>query len=114
VGSRVGAKGQIVIEKAIRDKLGIAPGSIAVQQIVDDHVEIRFLRPRHNRSLFGAARPFVTRWPTPEELEDTESAWAEAAAQKDRELVEELRRHGRDRRDERADALPDGRPTGAG
>jgi AbrB family looped-hinge helix DNA binding protein len=102
----VGPKGQVVIEKAIRDKLGIQPGSEAIQRIVGDHVELRFLRPRHKRSLFGAARPFIKRWPTLEELGDTESAWAEAAAEEDRQLVEELRRRGRDRRHERTGEVP--------
>ena len=104
MGHKVGTKGQVVIEKAIRDKLGIQPGSVAVQRVVDDHVELHFRRPGHKRSLFGAARPFIKRWPTPEELEDTESAWAEAAAEEDRQLVEELR--ARNRRHARAGEVP--------
>ncbi|HLI50837.1 MAG TPA: AbrB/MazE/SpoVT family DNA-binding domain-containing protein [Thermomicrobiaceae bacterium] len=53
MASKVGTKGQIVIAKEIRDELGIEPGWTAFQQIVDDHVEIYFLPPRHNRSLYG-------------------------------------------------------------
>ncbi len=49
----VGQKGQVVIEKALRDALGIEPGYIAVQRIVDDHVELFFYPPEHNRSLKG-------------------------------------------------------------
>jgi AbrB family looped-hinge helix DNA binding protein len=107
MGHKVGTKGQLVIEKAIRDKLGIQPGSVAIQSVVGDHVEVRFLPTRHNRSLFGAARPYIKRWPTAEELEDKERAHGEAAAQRDRELVEELRRHDSDSRHQRARPLPD-------
>jgi AbrB family looped-hinge helix DNA binding protein len=32
MATKVGAKGQVVIEKAIRDSLGIEPGSLAIQR----------------------------------------------------------------------------------
>lgn len=51
--ARLGTKGQLVIEKPIRDQLGIRPGSLAIQRIVDDHVEIRFVPAEHERSLRG-------------------------------------------------------------
>ena len=55
---RVGPKGQVVIDKEIRDQLGVQPGSIAIQKLVGDHVEIRFAPPPpavtlHKRSLLG-------------------------------------------------------------
>lgn len=59
MGNRVGAKGQLVIEKEIRDRLGIEPGWIASQRVVDDHVEIYFIPPEHNRSLFGILAPYT-------------------------------------------------------
>lgn len=46
----VGAKYQVVIEQAAREKLGIQPGWIAVQTVVGDHLEVRFLPPEHDRS----------------------------------------------------------------
>jgi AbrB family looped-hinge helix DNA binding protein len=80
--TRVGPKGQVVIEKEIRDQLGIVPGSQAVQRVVDGHVEIHFIPPvkQHNRSLRGILRPpnGVTlsqeEWPAARER-----AWDEAA-----------------------------------
>ena len=55
----VGQKGQVVISKEIRDKLGIEPGWWALQSIVDGHVEIYFLPPEHNRSLLGCLAPYT-------------------------------------------------------
>lgn len=52
----VGVKGQIVISKEIRDKLGIRPGWRAIQSVVDNQVLIRFLPPEHERSLAGILR----------------------------------------------------------
>ncbi|MBI3970957.1 MAG: AbrB/MazE/SpoVT family DNA-binding domain-containing protein [Chloroflexi bacterium] len=56
---KVGPKGQVVVEKETRDRLGIEPGSIAVQRAVDDHVETHFLPPvrLHSRSLRGILKP---------------------------------------------------------
>lgn len=90
---RVGPKGQIVIAKEIRDKLGVQPGWLAVQQLVDGHVEVYFLPPAQNRSLKGnLARYTTVRIPTEEALEQAgEEAWAEAAAERDTELVSRLR-----------------------
>ena len=54
----VGSKGQVVIAKDIREQLGIQPGWIAVQRIVDGQVVLDFLPPPHRRSLKGIlARP---------------------------------------------------------
>ena len=52
--STVGAKGQVVISKEIRDRLGVKPGWVALQNLVDDHVELYFLPPEHRRSLKGS------------------------------------------------------------
>ena len=81
MANKVGEKGQVVIDKAIRDRLGIGPGWLAIQRIVDDHVEIYFVTPEHNRSLAGSLAEYVT--------EETKNlswdeirhrAWAAAAA----------------------------------
>ena len=82
--SMVSEKGQITISKEIREQLGIGQGWRALQRRVEDHIEIRFLPPRHRRSLRGAlAGPTGER--TPAETEEgfsraSEAAWAEGAA----------------------------------
>lgn len=43
----------MVIEKPIRDALGVKPGFVAVQNLVADHVEIHFYPPEHELSLMG-------------------------------------------------------------
>ncbi len=50
----VGSKGQIVISKEIRDKIGNKPGWITLEQLVGEHVEVYFVPPEHSRSLKGA------------------------------------------------------------
>jgi hypothetical protein len=42
----VGANGEVLIEPALRAKLGVEPGSVAVQRIVNNHLEIEFMAPR--------------------------------------------------------------------
>lgn len=83
MATRVGSKGQVVIEKEIRDELGIEEGSLAIQTVVGDHVEIEFLPPEHNDSLYGALSHLTDVVIPPEKwAEATERARAEAAREK--------------------------------
>jgi AbrB family looped-hinge helix DNA binding protein len=80
MANTVGEKGQVVIEKPIRDALGIEPGFVAVQSVRDDHVEIRFYPPEHNRSLRGVLAARIQRSVPPAEWDAArEEAWREAA-----------------------------------
>ncbi len=90
----VGPKGQVVIAKEIRDQLGVQPGWLALQRVVDDHVELRFVPPEHNESLMGSLAPYTTvRIPTEEALREAiEDAWAEEAASHDARIVAEWRK----------------------
>src|SRR5687768_7368876 len=84
--SRVGAKGNIVIDKDIRDRLGIKPGWEAVQAIRDGHVEICFLPPRTPGMSAGILRREAPRpdlWDADGLHEATERAMAEAAREKE-------------------------------
>jgi hypothetical protein len=53
----VNARGQITIDRAARRALAVQPGMVAVQMVVDDHLEVYFLPEPHQRSLFGVLAP---------------------------------------------------------
>lgn len=57
----VGPKGQVVIAKEIRTKLGVKPGWVAFQHLAGDHVEVHFFPPGHNKSLAGILAPYAKR-----------------------------------------------------
>ena len=73
----VGPKGQIVIAKEIRDRLGVEPGWIALERLVNDHVEVYFLPPEHKKPLKGslAGHVNVSIPPGKDWNEAREAAW---------------------------------------
>lgn len=84
MANKVGAKGQVVIDKKIRDRLGIGPGWMALQRLVDDHVEIYFVEPEHNRSLLGSLKKYTNVVIKPGEEWDKAREEARAAAARER------------------------------
>jgi hypothetical protein len=57
MAGRVGAKGNLVIEKSIRDHLGVQPGWETVQLLRDGYVEIYFLPPMEPGASAGILGP---------------------------------------------------------
>ncbi len=85
MAAKVGTKGQVVVEKEIRDRLGIKPGWMAIQRLVDDHVELYFVPPEHNRSLMGGLKKYIKGGEVPSDEdwhEVKERAWTIAAEEK--------------------------------
>lgn len=81
MANTVGAKGQVVVEKPIRDALKVEPGFVTVQSLVGDHVEIRFYPPEHTRSLRGALEGQGKRSTPPDEWSrERQRAWRAAVA----------------------------------
>ena len=72
--SRVGERGQITLEKAIREELGIYAGDETVQRVEDGRIVIEVVPGRHRRSLAGSLRAKVTRRPQDEEWEAVRAA----------------------------------------
>jgi AbrB family looped-hinge helix DNA binding protein len=66
MASRVGERGQITIEKAIREELGIYAGDETVQRVEDGRIVIEVVPGRHRRSLAGSLRDKATRRPDDE------------------------------------------------
>jgi AbrB family looped-hinge helix DNA binding protein len=74
--SRVGERGQITIEKAIREELAIYAGDEAVQRIEDGRIVIEVIPGRHRRSLAGSLRGKVRRTPVDESWDALrDAAW---------------------------------------
>lgn len=74
--SRVGERGQITIEKAIREELAIYAGDETVQRVEDGRIVIEVVPGRHRRSMAGSLREKVGRQP-PDESWDAlhQAAW---------------------------------------
>ena len=72
--SRVGERGQITIEKAIRDELAIYAGDETVQRIEDGRIVIEVIPGRHRRSLAGSLHAKVRRTPADESWESLRNA----------------------------------------
>ncbi len=66
MGSRVGERGQITIEKAIREELAIYAGDETVQRIEEGRIVIDVIPGRHRRSLAGTLRAKAGRKPPDE------------------------------------------------
>jgi len=59
----VGERGQITVEKAIREQLAVYAGDEAVQWVDNGHLVVVFVPGPHHRSLAGSLAGKVTRRP---------------------------------------------------
>jgi len=87
--SVVGQRGQIVIEKPIRDALGLEPGHLAVQHLGTDHVKVYFYPPEHDNSLRGALANHTNRSVPPEKWSEVREQGLANAVRSDWEKDEE-------------------------
>ncbi len=65
--SRVGERGQITVEKAIREELAVYAGDQAVQWVEDGRLVVEFVPAPHRRSLAGSLSGRVTARPADED-----------------------------------------------
>ena len=66
MASRVGERGQITLEKGIREELGIYAGDEAIQRVEGGRIVIEIVPGRHRRSLAGVLRDKVGALPADE------------------------------------------------
>ena len=77
MASKVGERGQITIEKAIREELAIYAGDETVQRVEDGRIVIEVVPGRHRRSLAGRLKDKVGRRPEDESWDRLRAAaWA--------------------------------------
>ena len=72
IGTSVGERGQITIEKEIRERLGVRPKDIAIQNVEEGRLVVTFVKPYepHMRSVAGILGP-------PLRLPDPNRSWGE-------------------------------------
>ena len=76
MASRVGERGQITIEKSIREELSIYAGDEAIQRVEDGRIVIDIVPGRHRRSLAGSLKDKVGRTPDDEDWQALrDAAW---------------------------------------
>jgi AbrB family looped-hinge helix DNA binding protein len=74
--SKVGERGQITIEKAIREELSIYAGDETAQRIEDGRIVIEVIPGRHRRSLAGSLHGKIRRSPADESWDALrDAAW---------------------------------------
>jgi len=79
--SKVSDRWQITIDRKARKQLGVKPGMIPYQRVVDGHLEVIFLPGPHNESLFGVF-PAAGKQRPPITNREIEEAVMEAIADK--------------------------------
>ena len=93
MASRVGERGQITVEKAIREELAVYAGDKAVQWVEDGRLVVEFVPAPHRRSLAGRLAGDVTRRPVDEDWASIRDA-ARSAPDPDRSEDGPSRRKG--------------------
>ena len=66
LASRVGERGQVTIDKHIREELGVYAGDQAIQRVEDGRLVVEFVPAPHSRSLAGVLRDKVSDKPADE------------------------------------------------
>jgi bifunctional DNA-binding transcriptional regulator/antitoxin component of YhaV-PrlF toxin-antitoxin module len=85
--AKVGERGQITIDKSIRDQLCIRPSDIAVQEVVDGHLVVYFIPTPHRRSLYGILKPRPKK-PIKNWRKAKEKAWGSRARERKQGMSE--------------------------
>jgi AbrB family looped-hinge helix DNA binding protein len=77
--NKVGDRFQITIDKAIRERLGVRPGDIAIERVEDGLLVVEFLPPIHDRSLRGILRRDAVPSGSTNSAAEKDAAWSARA-----------------------------------
>jgi bifunctional DNA-binding transcriptional regulator/antitoxin component of YhaV-PrlF toxin-antitoxin module len=67
---RVGPKGNVVIEKELRERLGVTPGSESIQRLEGKRLVMEFIPPVRPGSAAGSLAKYFQSQPLPEGEEE--------------------------------------------
>ena len=81
----VGERFQITLDKAVRRELGIKPGDLAVERVIEGRLVVDFVPALKRESLFG-----IFRRPDLEPVTDWEAVRVRAWTERQRELQARL------------------------
>lgn len=95
-GTSVGERGQITIERDLRERLGVKPKDIAIQRVEDGRLVVEFVRPHepHTRSLVGILSTSAS---PPDASADLDDAVGRGIAEEWRTYLEHEAGEGRSR-----------------
>ena len=77
--NKVGDRYQITIDKAVRERLGVQPGDLAIERIEDGLLVVEFLPRTHDRSLRGILRRDPVPPGSTNSTAEKEAAWTARA-----------------------------------
>ena len=94
----VGERFQVTIDRAIRERLGIEPGDLAVERIEDGRLVIEFVPQRHDRSLRGILKSPTVPAGSTDSGAEKQAAWRARSEEMDGAPCRASGRRGRSRR----------------
>lgn len=77
----VGERFQITIDRAVRERLGIEPGDLAVERVEDGRLVIEFMPRPHDRSLRGILKRSERPPGSTDSAAEKEAAWLARSAE---------------------------------
>lgn len=92
----VGERFQITIAREVRKELGIKPGDLAVERVVDGRLVIDFVPKPHRESQFG-----IFHRPGVEPITDWQAVRERAWSMRTAEIMDVLRRDSQRHREDR-------------
>lgn len=91
----VGERYQITIDRALRERLGIEPGDLAVERVEDGLLVVEFMPRPHDRSLLGILKSDAKVPGSTDSAAEKEAAWQARSREVSEMLAVDSQRHRR-------------------